>query len=65
MTFNARRGGESGKITLNDWKMAESDRWKRESDLERLTDPVEKTLAKKNGRMLHRREEKKERFDLD
>ena len=48
MTFNARRGGEPGKITLNDWKMAEEDRWKRESDLERLTDPVEKMLAKKN-----------------
>lgn len=47
MTFNARRGGEPGKITLNDWKMAEADRWKRESDLERLTDPVEKMLAKK------------------
>ena len=48
MTFNARRGGEPRKVTLNDWKMAEEDRWKRESDLERLTDPVEKMLAKKN-----------------
>ena len=48
MTFNVRRGGEPGKIALNDWEMAEADRWKRESDLERLTDPVERMLVKKN-----------------
>ena len=64
MTFNARRGGEPGKITLNDWKMAEEDRWKRESDLERLTDPVEKMLAKKN-KLCYIEGKKKKRFDLD
>lgn len=64
MTFNARRGGEPGKITLKDWKMAEEDRWKREIDLERLTDPVEKMLAKKN-KLCYIEGKKKKRFDLD
>ena len=47
LTFNARRGGEPGKLTLTDWAMVENDRWKRKEDLERLVDPVERTLAER------------------
>ena len=47
LTFNARRGGEPGKLLLEDWKMIESDRWKRESDIDRITDPVEKQLMQR------------------
>ena len=47
LTFNARRGGEPGKLTLTDWTMVENDRWKRKEDLERLVDPVERTLAER------------------
>ena len=40
-------GGEPGKLLLEDWKMIESDRWKRESDIDRITDPVEKQLMQR------------------
>ena len=45
LTFNARRGGEPGKLTLKDWRMVENDRWKRKEDIERLKDPVERKLV--------------------
>ena len=44
LTFNARRGGEPGKLLLEDWKIVESHRWKRKSDIDIMTDPVEKQL---------------------
>ena len=44
--------------------MEEVDRWKWESDLVTLTDPVEKTLAKKN-KLCYTEGKKKKRFDLD
>ena len=47
LTFNARRGGEPAKLTLEDWKNVEKDVWKRKSDMEQLTDPVEMALAKR------------------
>ena len=40
LKFNARRGGEPGKVTLTDWTVVENDRCKRKEDLERLVDPV-------------------------
>ena len=45
LTFNARRGGEPGKLTLHQWKSTLDDTWKRREDIERLTDPVEIQLA--------------------
>ena len=45
LTFNARRGGEPGKLTLKDWRMVENDRWKKKEDIERLKDPVERKLV--------------------
>ena len=47
LTFNARRGGEPGKLTLKDWRMVENDRWKRKEDIERLKDPVERKLVER------------------
>ena len=47
LTFNARRGGEPGKLTLDHWKDTLNDTWKRRSDIERLTDPVEIKLAER------------------
>ena len=45
MTFNARRGGEPAKLTLEHWEAVEDGRWKRKSDIENLDDPVERKLA--------------------
>ena len=45
MTFNARRGGEPAKVTLEHWEAVEDGRWKRKSDIENLDDPVERKLA--------------------
>ena len=47
LTFNARRGGEPSKLTLDDWKNVESDIWKKKADIEKLENPVEKVLAKR------------------
>lgn len=43
ITFNARRGGESTKVLKSDWFRC--DQWKRQEDIESLTDPVEKRMA--------------------
>ena len=45
ITFNARRGGEPSKLTLDHWEKTMKDTWKRKSDIEKLTDPVEIKLA--------------------
>ena len=45
LTFNARRGDEPAKLTLDDWKKAVGDVWKRKDDIQRLTDPLEIKLA--------------------
>ena len=47
LIFNGRRGREPGKLTLTDWTMVENDPWERKEDLERLVDPVERTLAER------------------
>ena len=47
LVFNARRGGEPGKVTINHWKGALEDIWKRKSDLQNLTDAVERKLAER------------------
>ncbi|XP_065651314.1 uncharacterized protein LOC136079505 [Hydra vulgaris] len=47
LTFNARRGGEPGKLTLPDWDMVEKGRWKRQTDIDALDDPKEKKLAER------------------
>ena len=39
--------GEPGTVMLTDCAMVENDRWKRKKDLERLVDPVERTLAER------------------
>ena len=41
--FNARRGGEVSKLTLEDWNR--SDQWKRNEDIQNLDDEVERKLA--------------------
>ena len=45
ITFNARRGSEPSKLTIEQWEKADS--WKRKEDINNLTDPVEIALAKK------------------
>ena len=40
LKFNARRGGEPGKLMLTDWTMVENGSCKRKEDLERLVDPI-------------------------
>ena len=47
LTFNARRGAECSKLTLDDWSGVLSGRWKSSRELELLTDPVEKALAQR------------------
>ena len=47
LIFNARRGGEPAKLTLDHWEKVLADTWKRESDLHNLTDPIEKLLAER------------------
>ena len=47
LTFNARRGAECSKLTLDDWSGVISGRWKSSRELELLSDPVEKALAKR------------------
>ena len=46
MTFNARRGGECSKLTLQHWKGVEDERWKQRTYLENL-DGIEKKLAER------------------
>ena len=46
-TFNARRGGEPGKLTLKDWGETLKDTWKSSEDIKGLTDPVEVKLAER------------------
>ena len=45
ITFNARRGSEPSKLHITHWENA--DIWKRQEDIDNLTDPIEKILAKK------------------
>ena len=45
LTFNARRGGEPGKLTLKQWADTLNDTWKHQPDIEALTDPLEIKLA--------------------
>ena len=45
LTFNARRGGEPGKLTLKDWRMVEIDSRKMKKDKEWLKDPAERKLV--------------------
>lgn len=47
LSFNARRGSEPGKLTKKDWKMVQDDRWKRQSDIDELDDPIEIKLAER------------------
>ena len=47
LTFNARRGAEVSKLTLDIWQGVSDGRWKRQSDIEKLEDPLERTLANK------------------
>ena len=47
ITFNARRGREPSKLQLVDWEGVKDDRWKRRTDIAKLSDPVEITLAKR------------------
>ena len=47
ITFNARRGGEPSKLQLVDWKGVKDDRWKRRTDIVKLTDLVEITQTKR------------------
>ena len=43
ITFNARRGGEAAKLTIEQWKNCSD--WKRQEDVDSLEDPLEKLLA--------------------
>ena len=45
LTFDARRGGEITKSTLQHWAGVEDGRWKKSSEIENLTDHVEQVLA--------------------
>ena len=45
MTFNARRGGEPAKLTLENLEAVEDGRWKKRNDIENLDDPVEQKLS--------------------
>ena len=47
LTFNARRGGEPGKLTLKQWGETLNDTWKHKADIDALTDPVEIKLAER------------------
>ena len=47
ITFNARRGSEPSKLELRDWEGVKYGRWKRITDIEKLSDPVEVTLSKR------------------
>ena len=44
ITFNARRGGEPPALTIEEWKDAESDKWKRSHALSLLKES-ERRLA--------------------
>ena len=45
LTFNARRGGEISKLTLQQWVGVEDGCWKKSSGIENLTDSVEKNIS--------------------
>ena len=45
--FNARRGGEPARMTLEDWFNAESDVWIDPQLVENISDPLEKELIQK------------------
>lgn len=47
ITFNARGVREPSKLQLVDWEGVKDDRWKRRTDIAKLSDPVEITLAKR------------------
>ena len=47
LTFNARRGGEISKLTLQQWVGVEDGRWKKSSEIKNLADHVEKMLAER------------------
>lgn len=47
ITFNARRGAETSKLTIEQWKSVEDGRWKKSGEIEKITDPVEKKLAER------------------
>ena len=47
ISFNARRGGEPSRLTLEMWNGVIEDRWKRQSDIENISDIVERKLAER------------------
>lgn len=47
LTFNARRGAETSKLTLKQWASAEDGCWKKGTEIAKLSDPVEKKLAER------------------
>ena len=55
LTFDARRGGEISKSTLQHWAGVEDGQWKKSSEIENLTDPVEQVLAEHFVTMLRAR----------
>ena len=55
LTFDARRGGEITKSTLQHWAGVEDGQWKKSSEIENLTDPVEQVLAEHFVTMLRAR----------
>ncbi len=44
--FNARRGGEPARLTLNEWKEAMEGSWIDPNMVEKIDDPIEKYLIK-------------------
>ena len=42
--FNARRGGESSRLTLNEWEYADNEAWVDPQLVENVDDPLEKSM---------------------
>nr|XP_047141170.1 uncharacterized protein LOC105850134 [Hydra vulgaris] len=59
----SKRGGEPGKLTLADWDMVEKGRWKRQTDIDALDDPIEKKLAER-FKLCYLKAKKTERYAI-
>ena len=42
--FNARRGGEPARMTVNEWREAEENQWVDPNRVQQISDPMEKAL---------------------
>ena len=45
ISFNAKRGSEPSRLTLDMWDGVMQDRWKRQEDIQGIQDPVERKLV--------------------